>query len=161
LWIVKSDIALCLPLLKQSLGEQLFHNLCRYLGEHARISKSLLTGPESGATLETIQRGGMDMADAKLGKLTLEISREPLQRIIGEGGLVALTNTISKLAAEQIAAQLVDHVVKEGVDSGAEPRVELDFVIDSGGGFGTKPHLPYFPVTHWGPDQGPDNRFGV
>ena len=79
----------------------------------------------------------------EFGRLTLNIEPEALSRIIADGRIVEFTNTLSRLAAEQIPAQVVDHLVRataEGREGGGD--VHFALVMEEGGGFGTVPHLP-------------------
>lgn len=94
--------------------------------------------------------------DNELGKLTLTFNEAALQKIIAEGRLLEFTNTISKLAAEQIPQQVVDHLAKAATGSSKSPgtgtAVDFAFVMEEGGSYGTKPHLPPRP-TPWKPQN--------
>jgi hypothetical protein len=82
----------------------------------------------------------------EFGKLTLTIDNAALDKIIAEGRIAEFTNTLAELAREQIPAQVVDHLVRataERREGGA--AVDFALVIDEGGGFGTRPHLPIGP----------------
>ena len=82
----------------------------------------------------------------EFGKLTLTIDPAALKEIVAESRLTEFTNTISKLAAEQIPAQVIDHLVKAGADApGKGAAVGFALVMEEGGGYGTKPHLPFGP----------------
>jgi hypothetical protein len=83
----------------------------------------------------------------EIGKLTLTITPEALRSIIEGGRLLELAGTVANEAAEQIAAQLVDHVAAAAVkgDLGkAGASAGVSFIFD-GGDFGTVP-----PRPHWG-----------
>jgi hypothetical protein len=87
------------------------------------------------------------MENREVGKLTLNIDPEALRSIIGSGRLLELADTLSKEAAAQISAQLVEQVAgaalkPEGLKTGAS--VGVTYIFD-GGDFGTRP-----PRPHWG-----------
>lgn len=53
---------------------------------------------------------------------------------------------LAELAREQIPAQVVDHLVRATREQReAAPAVDFALIIDEGGGFGTRPHLPIGP----------------
>jgi hypothetical protein len=92
------------------------------------------------------------MENREVGKLTLNIDAEALRSVIGSGRLLELADTLSKEAAAQISAQLVEHVAgaalkPEGLKGGAS--VDVTYIFD-GGDFGTRP-----PRPHWGVVQIP------
>lgn len=95
----------------------------------------------------------------ELGKLTLDIDQDQLRRVIADGRIAEFTSALSQLAAEQIPAQVVDHLARAAsglTEGGSGAAVHFDFVWDEGGGFGTKPHLVIF---HGGPvPQDPPER---
>ena len=83
----------------------------------------------------------------EIGKLTLIITPEALRSVIEGGRLLELAGTIANEAAEQIAAQLVDHVATAAVKGDiakAGASAGVSFIFD-GGDFGTVP-----PRPHWG-----------
>ena len=89
------------------------------------------------------------MEHNELGKLTLSISSEALRNVISSGRLMELAATLSREAASQISAQLVDQVAAaalkpEGLKAGATANVS--FIFD-GGDFGTVPPRPHFGVV--------------
>jgi hypothetical protein len=85
------------------------------------------------------------MAD-EFGKLTLTIDEDALNKIVADGRIAEFTNTLAQLAGEQIPAQVVDHFVKRTAESRASgSAVDFALVMDEGGGFGTRPHLPIGP----------------
>jgi hypothetical protein len=82
----------------------------------------------------------------EFGKLTLTIDKAAIDKIIADGRIAEFTNTLAELAREQIPAQVVDHLVR-ATQEGREAGTAVDFalVVDEGGGFGTRPHLPIGP----------------
>jgi hypothetical protein len=89
------------------------------------------------------------MEGKEIGKFTLNISPEALRSVIGSGRLLELAETLSREAATQISAQLIDQVATaalkpEGLKGGASAGVS--FIFD-GGDFGTVPPRPHFGVT--------------
>ena len=88
----------------------------------------------------------------EFGKLTLTVDQQAIQKLIAEGRLFEFTNSLAKLASEQIPAQVVDHLVKASSGareaSTAAPTAEFALVLEEGGGFGTRPHLPHGPIVH-------------
>ena len=83
----------------------------------------------------------------EIGNLSLTVQTEALRNAIESGRLLELADTISKEAALQISAQLVQHVAEaalkpEVLKSGVGASVS--FVFEEGD-FGTVPHRP-----HWG-----------
>ena len=89
----------------------------------------------------------------EFGKLTLTIDPEALSRIIADGRIAEFTNTLSRLAAEQIPAQVVDHLVRATAEGRESQGDAIALVMEEGGGFGTRPHLPVVRV--WPPVSGP------
>lgn len=84
----------------------------------------------------------------ELGNLTLTIDPEALHSIVSSGRLLELAASIAAHAADQISAQIVDHVAsaalqKEGLKGGAAANVT--FIFD-GGDFGTVPPRPRWGV---------------
>ena len=89
------------------------------------------------------------MENRELGKFTLNISPEALRTVIGSGRLLELANTLSREAAAQISAQLVEQVAgaaikPDGLKAGA--TVNVSYIFD-GGDFGTHPPRPHFGVV--------------
>ena len=83
----------------------------------------------------------------EIGNLSLTVQPEALRNAIESGRLLELADTISKEAALQISAQLVQRVAEaalkpEALKSGVGASVS--FVFEEGD-FGTVPHRP-----HWG-----------
>src|SRR5258708_388318 len=84
----------------------------------------------------------------ELGSLTLTINPETLHSVISSGRLLELAATMAAHAADQISAQIVDHVAsvalkKEGLKGGGAANVT--FIFD-GGDFGTVPPRPRWGV---------------
>lgn len=89
------------------------------------------------------------MENKEVGKLTLTISPDALRAVIGNGRLLELADALSKEAAAQISAQLVEQVAtaalkQEGLKTGASANVSFIF---EGGDFGTVPPRPHFGVV--------------
>lgn len=89
------------------------------------------------------------MENREVGKLTLNIAPEALRTVIGSGRLLELAATLSKEAAGQISAQLVEQVAAaalkpETLKTGASVNVSYIF---EGGDFGTVPPRPHFGVV--------------
>ena len=88
----------------------------------------------------------------EIGNLSLTINQEALRNAIESGRLLELADTVSREAALQISAQLVQHVAEaafkpELLKSGASASVS--FVFEEGD-FGTVPHRPHFGVVNLG-----------
>lgn len=86
----------------------------------------------------------------EIGNLSLSIQPEALRNAIESGRLLELADTVSREAALQISAQLVQHVADaalkpELLKSGASASVS--FVFEEGD-FGTVPHRPHFGVVN-------------
>ena len=86
----------------------------------------------------------------EIGNLTLAIQPEALRNAIESGRLLELADTVSREAALQISAQLVQHVAEaalkpELLKAGASASVS--FVFEEGD-FGTVPHRPHFGVVN-------------
>ena len=87
----------------------------------------------------------------EFGNLTLTVDPQVLSKIIADGRIVEFTSALSQLAAEQIPAQVVDHLVRTSASGEAgQGNVQLALVLEEGGGFGVHPHLPIKP-PHPGP----------
>ena len=89
------------------------------------------------------------MEKQEVGKFTLTISPEALRTVVGSGRLLELAETLSREAAAQISAQLVEQVAAaalkpDGLKNGASTNVS--FIFD-GGDFGTVPPRPHFGVV--------------
>ena len=88
----------------------------------------------------------------EIGNLTLTVQPEALRNAIESGRLLELADTISREAAAQISAQLVQHVAEaalkpEGMKAGVGASVS--FIFEEGD-FGTVPHRPHFGVVNLG-----------
>jgi hypothetical protein len=87
---------------------------------------------------------------AEIGNLSLSIKPEALRIAIESGRLLELADTISREAALQISAQLVQHVA----DAALKPDLmksgvaaNVSFIFEEGD-FGTVPHRPHFGVVN-------------
>lgn len=86
----------------------------------------------------------------EIGNLSLTIQPEALRNAIESGRLLELADTVSKEAALQISAQMVQHVAEaalkpELLKSGLTSSVS--FVFEEGD-FGTVPHRPHFGIVN-------------
>jgi hypothetical protein len=84
----------------------------------------------------------------ELGSLTLTIDAEALHSVVSSGRLLELAATMAAHAADQISAQIVDHVAsaalqKDGLKGGAAANVTFIF---EGGDFATVPPRPRWGV---------------
>ena len=86
----------------------------------------------------------------EIGKLNLTIQPDALRNAIESGRLLELADTVSREAALQISAQIVQHVAeaalkpelaKGGVSASAS------FIFEEGD-FGTVPHRPHFGIVN-------------
>lgn len=89
------------------------------------------------------------MENRELGKFTLSIAPDALRTVISSGRLLELANTLSREAAAQISAQLVEQVAgaalkPDALKAGA--TVNVSYIFD-GGDFGTVPPRPHFGVV--------------
>ncbi|SOE87106.1 hypothetical protein SAMN05446935_7665 [Burkholderia sp. YR290] len=83
----------------------------------------------------------------EIAKLTLTVNPEALKKAIGDGRLLELTDRIAKVAANQISAQMVDHVARAATqDKSGEGNVaaEVRYILE-GGDFASIP-----PRRRWG-----------
>jgi hypothetical protein len=86
----------------------------------------------------------------EIGNLSLTIQPEALRNAIESGRLLELAETVSREAALQISAQIVQHVAEaalkpELAKSGVSASASFIF---EGGDFGTVPHRPHFGIVN-------------
>ncbi len=93
------------------------------------------------------------MAKDEIGRLTLNLNPEALKKVIGEGRILELADTMAREAAAQISAQIVNHVAKAALTPGSLGGVsaEVAYVVGDEGGFGTQPPRPHWVVVDLGP----------
>ena len=86
------------------------------------------------------------MKGDELGKLSYEVSKDGLQKIVENGRLLEFANTVAASAAAEIHAQIVDQVARAAVSGKAVGGVSVGAVnIFEGGDFGTVPIGPRGP----------------
>ena len=86
------------------------------------------------------------MKSDELGKLSYEVSKEGLQKIVESGRLLEFANTVAASAAAEIHAQIVDKVARAAVAGKAVGGVSVGSVnVFEGGDFGTVPIGPKGP----------------
>jgi hypothetical protein len=95
------------------------------------------------------------MANKQIAKLSLHVDPDALREIISSGRLMDFANTAAAQAADQINAQLVQHIAEaalkpEGLKAGVSVDVAYrSVIIDGEPGFGTVPpgRGPHPPVV--------------
>lgn len=92
------------------------------------------------------------MARGEIGKLTLNLDAEALKKVVSEGRILELADTMAREAAAQISAQIVNHVAKAALAPGSLGGVsaEVAYVVGDEGGFGTHPPRPHWGVVNLG-----------
>jgi len=104
------------------------------------MEKESKTSKESAARSEFESR--------EVARLTVTLEPDALRDVIGSGRLLELADRISREAAAQISAQIVDQVAVAatragGITTGVSARVRYIF---EGGDFGTVPPRPRFGI---------------
>ena len=87
----------------------------------------------------------------EIGNLSLTIQPEAVRNAIESGRLLELADTVSREAALQISAQLVQHVAEAALKQGlgkAGVSASASFVFEEGD-FGTVPPRPHFGVVNF------------
>ena len=88
------------------------------------------------------------MENSQIASLSLKVDPDALRSIVSSGRLMEFTNAVAAEAANQISAQLVQHVAEgPSKDQQGGASVEVHYVMMEGGSYGFTPPGHHPPIA--------------